>query len=262
MNVTLITGAASGLGWALARGAYARGDHVVLVDMNADLLFQREQELSGSARVASLTGDITDESFQSVIFTAIKERFGRLDTLINNAGITHRSLVQNTDPKVLIKVMAVDWQAPVQLACAALPFLEASRGTIINVGSMAGWMPVMGRAAYCSAKSALAQFFEVLRCEVAGKGIKILNVYPSFLDTPIEKNALGGDGAPASHQRSTVGKTRSAEWMAAKILLAQKKGKRWIFPDPLSLFGSILWRVWPSRYLAIMSKRFAVELQQ
>ena len=262
MKVTLITGAASGLGWAMAQACFSRGDTLVLTDMNEVLLRQREEQLAAPTRVRVVAGDITDEEVQQSFLNEAMARFGRIDTLINNAGITHRSLVQKTDPQVLLKVMKVDWQAPVQLACRALPALEVSAGTIINIGSMAGWMPVLGRAAYCSAKSALAQFFEVLRCEVEDEGIHILNVYPSFLDTPIEKNALGGDGKPAQHQRSTTGTMRSAEWMAEKILLAAAQGKPWLFPDRLSWFGSVLWRLWPSRYLKLMRRRFAVELNQ
>ncbi len=262
MKVILITGAASGLGWELVQQFYQRGDLLVLVDMNEPLLLQRSDELDDPARLLMLAGDITQAAFQQRLLAQVQLRFGRLDVLVNNAGITHRSLVENTDAAVFRKVMAVDWQAPVELTCAALPLLKTSRGCIINVGSMAGWMPVLGRAGYCSAKAALAQFFEVLRGEVAQYGIHILNVYPSFLDTPIEQNALGGDGQKARHARSTTGTLRSASWMAEKILCAADAHKPWLFPDRLSWFGSVLWRLWPSRYLALMHKRFAVELQQ
>lgn len=262
MKIVLITGAASGLGWALAQAFFARGDAVVLTDVNAALLTEREGALGDPARVAALAGDITDTAFRLALVEHVRERFGRLDTLVNNAGITHRSLVTATDPAVFDKVMAVDWQAPVHLTCAALPLLMEARGCIVNVGSMAGWMPVLGRAAYCAAKGALTQFFEVLRCEVQDRGVHVLNVYPSFLDTPIEHNALGGDGRPARHRRSMVGQMRSAGWMAGLIVDAEARRRPWLFPDRLSWFGSVLWRLWPSRYLAIMRRRFAVELAQ
>ena len=191
-----------------------------------------------------------------------ERRFGRIDILINNAGITHRSPAAKTDPAVLKKVMAVDWQGPVDLTLLVLPMLKQTRGIIINIGSMAGWMPVPGRAAYCAAKSALAQFFEVLRLEVEADGIQVMNVYPSFLDTPIEKNALGTDGQPAGHARSTAGNIRSAAWMACRIHAAALLRKRWLFPDRLSAFASILWRVWPSLYIQLIRKRFSQELQR
>ncbi len=263
MNVVLITGAASGLGWALAQACQRRGDALLLVDRDEALLRQRERTLRGRANtpLATLAGDLCEVAFQRRLFDELQCGYGRLDLLLNNAGITHRSRVADTDPAVFERVMAVDWQVPVRLAVLALPLLRASRGCIVNIGSMAGWMPLPGRAAYCAAKAALGQFFEVLRCELADDGIRILNVYPSFLDTPIERNALGADGAAARHARSTTGEVRSPEWMAARILQAEARGRPWLFPDRLSWFGSVLWRLWPAQYLRSMRRRFASELR-
>ena len=263
MSVTLITGAASGLGWALSQGCHERGHALILVDRNRELLDRRVAELKAASgpSVIGLSGDITETGFQQEIFARVERSTGRLDLLINNAGITHRSRVQDTAPEVFEQVMAVDWQAPVRLACLALPHLRQSRGSIINIGSMASWMPVPGRAAYCSAKAALAQFFEVLRCEVEADGIHILNIYPSFLDTPIERNALDADGRPATHARSTTGRTRSATWMAEQILRAHEQGRPWLFGDGLSRFGSYLWRLWPSQYLRSVRRRFAEDIR-
>ncbi len=262
LAVTVITGAASGLGWELAQRFFKRGDALVLVDLNAELLAQRVAELDAPGRILHCAGDITDGAFPTQLRDRISERFGRVDTLVNNAGITHRSAVRETDLAVFARVMAVDWQAPVALTVALLPMLEQSRGQIVNIGSMAGWMPVPGRAAYCAAKSALAQFFEVLRLESEDRGIHILNVYPSFLDTPIEQNALGGRGQRAGHARSTVGTIRGADWMAARVLVALEARKPWLFPDRLSWLGSLLWRIWPRQYLATVRRRFASELRR
>lgn len=263
-KVVLITGAASGLGWALVQAYLASGHRVVLADQDEKLLRQREAELSvrfeGRSAVLISVCDVTDRLQLVTLILAVERHFGQLDVLINNAGITHRSAAGKTDIKVLKKVMAVDWQGPVDLTLLALPLLERSRGKIICIGSMAGWMPVPGRAAYCSAKSALAQFFEVLRLEVAAQGITVLMVYPSFLETPIERNALGHDGEPAAHARSTVGNIRSAQWMAKKIIDAAKQNKPWLFPDRLASFGSILWRIWPALYMRLIKRRFASEL--
>ena len=187
--------------------------------------------------------------------------YGRLDLLVNNAGITHRSPAASTHPGVFRKVMAVDWQGPVELTLTALPLLRASRGQIICIGSMAGWMPVPGRAAYCAAKSALTQFFEVLRLELEADGIHILMAYPSFLDTPIEQHALGKDGKTARHPRSMIGDMKSADWMAVLIDQGLQQRKRWLLPEPVSRVGSLLWRIAPSLYLRQVRKRFAGELR-
>ena len=131
----------------------------------------------------------------------------------------------------------------------------------VAIGSMAGWMPVLGRDGYCAAKSALSQFFEVLRGEIVRDGIHLLMVYPSFLDTPIEQHALGGDGQPARHGRSTVGRIRSADWMAQIIIQALARRQERLFPDRGSWLASLLWRIAPALYYRQMSRRFAAEME-
>ncbi|HEY1029973.1 MAG TPA: SDR family NAD(P)-dependent oxidoreductase [Pseudomonas sp.] len=259
MRVTLITGAASGLGWQLARACHARGDALLLTDIDASNLALRVEEL-GAERVQGLAGDITEPALHRRLVDTCKARFGRLDVLINNAGITHRSPTLRTDPVVFRKVMAVDYHAPLELTLTALPLLRESRGQVVAIGSMAGWMPLLGRAGYCAAKSALGQAFEVLRAEIAGHGIGLLMVYPSFLDTPIDRNALGGDGRPADHARSTIGRIRGADWMAGLILDAMHKRRERLFPDRGSWLASLLWRLAPALYYRKMSQRFAGEM--
>ncbi len=231
-----------------------------MADINAELLAERAAQLNAPERVLAVVTDITCADDIQLLISATQQQFGKLDRLVNNAGITHRSPAHKTDTAVFRKVMAVDWQGPVELTMAALPLLRASRGEIICIGSMAGWMPVPGRAAYCAAKAALTQFFEVLRLELEGDGIHVLMVYPSFLDTPIEHNALGEDGKPASHARSMVGTMRSPEWMVGLIDKALKSRQRWLLPEPVSKFGSLLWRLAPALYVRQIRKRFAGEL--
>jgi NAD(P)-dependent dehydrogenase (short-subunit alcohol dehydrogenase family) len=255
----LITGAASGLGWELAKACHARGHSLLLTDIDAAGLAARVAELD-SDRVEALSGDITDPALHRQLVDACRAVFGRLDLLVNNAGITHRSPTLLTRPEVLHKVMAVDYHAPLELTLAAADLLRESHGRVACIGSMAGWMPVLGRAGYCAAKAALAQSFEVLRAELAQDGVGLLMVYPSFLDTPIDRNALGADGQPAGHARSTLGSVRSAAWMAGEILGALESGRERLFPDRGSWLASLLWRVAPGLYYRQMSRRFAGEL--
>lgn len=260
MKVSLITGAASGLGWEVAQACHARGDALLLTDIDSKGLDQRLGQL-GCERVTTVAGDITDPALHQQLLDTCRTRFGRLDCLYNNAGITHRSPTVHTLPSVLRKVMAVDYHAPLELTLTLLPLLRESRGQVICIGSMAGWMPVLGRAGYCAAKSALTQAFEVLRAEIARDGIGLLMVYPSFLDTPIDRNALGTDGRPAAHARSTIGKVRGADWMAGQILTAQDSGRQRLFPDRGSWAASLLWRLFPGLYYRQMSHRFAGEME-
>lgn len=264
MKTVLITGAASGLGWSLSQQAFALGYRVIMVDMNACLLASRADALAKKdpARVTFRDLDVTDSNAVQALVCWVHDNEASLDLLINNAGITHRSLAEKTQMAVFRKVMAVDWQAPVELTIGFLPLLKKSQGGIINIGSMAGWMPVLGRAGYCSAKSALGQFFEVLRGEVARDGVHILMAYPSFLDTPIETNALGHDGRPASHKRSMVGDMRTPEWMAELVFSSYAKKKKRLFPDRFTWLASLLWRLLPDLYQRMMQRKFASELNQ
>ena len=118
----------------------------------------------------------------------------------------------------------------------------------------------MARSGYCAAKSALHQYFETLRAETAHLPINILMVYPSFLATDIEKNALAGNGQKATHARSTIGNIQSAEWMAEQILLACRKRKSRLFPSKSILLASLLYRVCPALYLRMMRRKFKSEL--
>lgn len=260
MTVTLITGAASGLGWAMAQHWYRAGHCLVLADINSEALQQRRRALGDDTRVHTVTVDVTQRQDLERLISETSDAFGRLDLLVNNAGITHRSPAASTDPSVFRKVMAVDWQGPVELTQLALPLLIQSRGAIVTIGSMAGWMPVPGRAGYCAAKGALTQFFEVLRLELESKGIHLLMVYPSFLDTPIEQNALGADGNRATHARSTIGGMGSADDMARMIDGALTRRKRWLLPEPVSRFGSLLWRIAPALYLRAVRRKFANDI--
>ncbi|WP_288364274.1 SDR family NAD(P)-dependent oxidoreductase, partial [uncultured Spongiibacter sp.] len=212
-------------------------------------------------RVHTVVADLADAAAIDAVAQAITAS-GRLDILVNNAGITHRSLAGHTDPAVFRKVMAIDWQAPVSLSMALLPLLRRSRGSIINIGSMAGWMPVLGRAAYCSAKSALSQFFEVLRGEEQDNGVHVLMVYPAFVNTNIEQNALGADGNAARHARSTLGGIGEPEPLAAAILQAAERRKPHLFPHRGIWLASLLWRVAPTTFHRLMRRKFAVELEQ
>ena len=265
-KVVLITGAASGLGWALTQRYAGMGYKVVMMDIQAQLLQDKKDRLMANGlnadNLLTVVADITQPDAITALVAQLQTKFKRLDVLINNAGITHRSLVEKTQPDVFRKVMAVDYQGPVELALAVLPLLKASKGTIINISSMAGWMPVLGRAGYCAAKSALHQFFEVMRCEVKQYQVKILMVYPSFLNTPIEANALGHDGKQATHARSIVGDLGSAETVADLIVIAHKKGRQRLFPNTFTWLASVLYKLLPNLFLNSMSKKFASELQE
>lgn len=265
--VTLITGAASGLGWELAQRYADLGHRLVLVDLDGDALSDRLEQLrraNGAAEHISLVRDITENGAADDIAARVREQFGQLNLLVNNAGITHRSLAECTRFSVYRRVMAVDYFAPLELTLALRPLLNAAPAHpdngVLVIDSMAGWMPVLGRSGYCAAKAALHQFFETARAEGLIKADQLTLVYPSFLDTPIERNALGHDGQKARHRRTSVGRIRTAGWMAERIIDSHRRRQQRCFPDRFTAAAALLYRLWPSLYLRLMRARLATEL--
>lgn len=254
--IAVITGAASGLGLDLTK-LLADQYGLILVDRDEQGL----QAISAQFPNALLcVCDLADSAQRQALIAKIKAHTREVKLLINNAGITHRSLVDSTTESVFEKVMAIDYMAPVSLATGLLPQLMQGRGKVVNVGSMAGWMPVLGRAGYCAAKSALHQFFETFRAEMADQPVSVLMVYPSFLDTPIENNALDGAGGKASHKRTMAGKMRSSQWMAQRIVDAINSGTERLFGDGFTRFSSLLYAHWPSLYLKLMRRKLSAEM--
>jgi short-subunit dehydrogenase len=256
LPVAVITGAASGLGLDLAKQLYS-SHQLVLVDIDRERLQEQTNELPSALHFCC---DLADYSEVEKLLQRLNVQLSGVDLLINNAGITHRSLAKHTNHAVVRKVMAIDYLAPVQLTQGLLPLLCQRQGKIVNIGSMAGWMPVLARAGYCAAKSALHQYFETLRAELHNESVTILMVYPSFLDTPIEKNALDGKGHKAAHKRSMVGKMRSSEWMAGLIVDAIRQDKQRLFPDIFTYLSSLVYRLFPRLYLRLMRNKFSSEL--
>ncbi|WP_414829609.1 SDR family NAD(P)-dependent oxidoreductase [Alteromonas sp. H39] len=253
--VAVITGAASGLGRDLAH-ALASRYHLILVDIQKEAL---DEVANALTQADTQVCDLSDTSDISRLIAAVTARCASIDLLINNAGVTHRSLATSTQLHVIHNLMSVDYLAPVQLTQGLLAHMNAE-STVVNIGSMAGWMPVLGRAGYCAAKSALHQYFETLRAELGNSGPHILMVYPGFLDTPIENNALDGAGNKARHKRTMAGRMRSSQWMAAKIVTGIEKKQRRLFPDRFTAAASLLYRVFPSLYLHLMRKKLHREL--
>ncbi|WP_193165367.1 SDR family NAD(P)-dependent oxidoreductase [Microbulbifer hainanensis] len=262
-KVFVVTGAAGGLGWATVEALAARHRaRFALVDMNREALEARAAELQARDIPADIyVADLSSEAATAELVSELRGAYERVDLLINNAGITHRSLSTQTSNAVIRRVMAVDYHAPVELAQGLMAELRAASGCVVNISSMAGWMPVLGRAGYCAAKSALHQYFETFREEVRDEGVRVLMVYPSFVATNIDRNALSGDGGRAQHKQSTIGQVRSAEWMAEQIVAALQQGRERLFPRDKTLLGAYLYKLAPRLFLKQMVKNFRVELE-
>ncbi len=133
------------------------------------------------AQALALNCDVTDAASCADAIRSAVERFGGVDVLVNNAGITHRSAFATTDPAVLRRVMEVNFFGAMNLTHHALPHLLRSRGAIVAISSVAGFAPLIARTGYAASKHALHGFFESLRSEVRSQGVDVTLVCPSFI---------------------------------------------------------------------------------
>jgi short-subunit dehydrogenase len=188
-RVALVTGASSGIGRAVARDFAKRGVRVAVVARSADKLADLVTEL-GPDRAASFPCDVTDRAAVQALPARVKQKWGRLDIVVNNAGANHRGAFLDRTPDELVAILETNLIAPVLLTRAALPLME-SGGVVVNVASLAGKVPVPHEAAYSASKSGIRAFGRALDTEFAlhGPKIRVASVCPG----PVDTGFLGDD---------------------------------------------------------------------
>jgi UDP-glucose 4-epimerase len=256
----VVTGAAGGIGRAVAARFAAAGDRVALLDVDAPALERTARELrAAGADVTSHPCDVRDEAACRAAMRDVVEARGGIDVLVNNAGIAHRSLLAETDPAVVRRVMEVNFFGAVHCTTAALPSVVARRGTIVALSSVAGFAPLVGRTGYAASKHALHGFFDSLRAELAGSGTAVLLVCPSFVDTGIDAHALSGSGAPAGAVKVTVGRPASAGEVADAVFDAVARRQELLVLSPVGKASYWVSRLAPGVYARIMRARVGKE---
>ncbi len=213
-SVALVTGAASGIGSALAIALARRGCHLVLVDRDAGGLsaIAVQAEALG-ATTACHTVDLTDAAAIAALPAAVAERFGRLDLLVNNAGVALGGRFDETHLDDFDWVLDVNLRAVVRMCHAFLPMLTARpKAQIVNISSLFGLIAPPGQTAYCTSKFGVRGFTESLRHEYAGTGLGVSVVHPGGVATSIARNArnprLSDDPDLAETQRLAAEKGR------------------------------------------------------
>ncbi|WP_417538611.1 SDR family oxidoreductase [Marinobacter sp.] len=194
-----ITGASSGIGEALAARFAQEGANLVLSARRESELARvaercRNKGLSAD-QVLVLPLDVTDWDALPGAVQTVLDQFGQIDLLINNAGVSQRSLCVDTDMSVYRQLLDVDVLGQIALTKAVLPHMLArGAGHIAVTASVAGKVGAPLRTGYCAAKHAVMGFFDSLRTEVEGQGIHISTIVPGFIRTDIARSALDGDG--------------------------------------------------------------------
>ncbi|UTW56478.1 SDR family oxidoreductase [Kordiimonas sp. SCSIO 12610] len=195
-----ITGASSGIGEALAYEFANEGAKLILSARRMDELERVKEGCvkagSRDADILTLALDVTDETAMAEKVKAAHAHTGRIHMLINNAGISQRSLCVDTDMETYRKLFDVDVFGQIALTKMVLPImLDQKEGHIAITSSVAGKIGVPYRTGYCAAKHAVMGFYDALRAEMANSGIRVTTITPGFIRTNISKYALKGDGS-------------------------------------------------------------------
>ncbi len=189
-----VTGASSGIGKALCESLANRGAYLILSSRKIDVLQQVKSSLSNSEKHHILPLDLSNSEKFNTIANNAWSLFGKVDYLINNGGISQRSLCLETEESVDRRVMEVDYFGTIKLTkLIAKKMVAIKSGTIVSISSVAGKVGSPYRSAYSGAKHALIGFMDCLRAEITQFGVRILVVCPGWVQTNISRNALTGD---------------------------------------------------------------------
>ena len=226
-KVILITGGTSGIGLALARCLGKAGGRIAFTSRDAGRCEETEKMLQKEGiEVLGIEADAASETDQFKAVAQTINRYGRLDILINNAGISMRALFGELDLEVFRKVMDINFFGTVYATRAALPWIIRSRGSIVGISSVAGFKGLPGRTAYSASKFAMEGFLESLEGELLKKSVHVLVACPGFTASRIRENALTSDGSSQKESPREEEKMMQPEEVADKIMKAISKRER------------------------------------
>lgn len=227
-KVVVITGASSGIGEELALQLADQGAWLTLAARNAENLQEvAEKCIQRGGRAVAIPTDVSDQSQCKKLIDSAIETYGRIDTLINNAGIApDASFSEYQDLAVFEKVVQINFTGSVFCTFYALPYLKKTRGRLVGVSSMAGKCPTPRASGYPSSKAAVSSFYNSLRQEMAGSGVTVTGIYPGFINTGISSRAITASGAKRGTQMSQEANGMPVETCVQLIIKAIEKRKR------------------------------------
>ena len=219
-KIVWITGASSGIGAALAKAFAAEGAHIILSGRRTEALEKVAAGLHTDSLI--LPFETTDYNGLPAKVEEAREWKGKIDILINNAGISQRSLARDTHPDVHSKIINVDLLAPIWLTQLLLPhMIEAGGGHIVGISSVAGRVGVPLRTAYCAAKHGLIGYMDALRAETEKlHDIHVTNILPGSIRTDVSRNALTKEGERRGKSDAQIDNGMEPDECARQILEA------------------------------------------
>ncbi len=223
-KVIIITGASSGIGKALAMEFSKQEAKVVIAARRIEIMEKIKESLKNE-QMHIVKTDVSKEADCKNLIESSVNRFGKIDVLINNAGISMRALFVNVELHVLKKVMDTNFWGAVYCTKYALPHLLKSKGSVVGISSIAGYTGLPARSGYSASKFAMQGFLEVLRTENLKTGLHVLIACPGFTSSNIRNTALKEDGSKQKESPRDESRMMGAESVAKKIVRATQKRK-------------------------------------
>ena len=256
-KVIWITGASSGIGAALVKAAAAKGARVILSSRReAELIKVKNEAGLSDEKAMVLPLDLANHDQMDEKVNKAVAKFGRIDILINNGGISQRSKIIDTDFSVYRKLMEIDYLGTVALSVAVLPiFIQQKSGHFAVVTSLMGKFSSPLRSGYCGAKHALHGFFDALRLEHEDDGVAVTMICPGFIHTDISRNALTADGSKQETMDKATGNGLSPEECARQMLRAIEKNKMEVGIGGTETFALYVKRFFPRLLHRIVKNR-------
>lgn len=255
-NVVILTGASTGIGEAMAHQLAEHGAWLVLAARNAAKLeaVAAECRLRGG-RVLVVPTDVTDDEQCRELVAATVAEYGRIDMLINNAGLSMWMKLEDVeDLSTLEYLMRVNYFGSLYCTYYALPYLKQTRGRIVAIASVAARTGIPTRTGYAASKHAMVGFFESLRIEVEDDGISVTISFPDFVASGMHTRSLGADGKPLGHNPLQVDKIMTSAECARLTLAGAAARKRQVIMSNRSRFGQWLKLIAPGRVDRIAKK--------
>ncbi|MEO9485695.1 MAG: SDR family oxidoreductase [Ekhidna sp.] len=245
-KVAIITGGSSGIGKSLVLKYANEGYAVVFTGRNENRMAQVVSEL-GERPHLSLELNAGDKDDNKKMVDETIKKFGRIDVLVCNAGISMRALFEEVELDVFKQLMDINFYGAIYATKFALPHLLESKGTIIAISSINGWRSTPARTAYSSSKFAMQGFFEALRTEVMTRDVNVLVVCPGFTSSNIRNAALNADGQAQGESPRDEKKMMTPDEVAQRTYTAAKKKKRDLILTFEGKMAVMLNKIIPSR---------------
>lgn len=245
-KVAIVTGAGSGIGKSLAEKFAYRGAKVVLAARSLDRLETVAEQLRKTgAEALVFPCDVSIEEDCKALIHQTMERYGRIDFMVNNAGVSMRELFSDTSPDVLKRLMDINFWGMVYCTKYALPYLLKVKGSVTGVSSIAGFKGLPARSGYSASKFAMHGFLESLRIENLKTGLHVLVACPGFTASNIRNVALKGDGKIQGESPRDEQNMMQPEEVAVEILDAIAKRKNTLVLTTQGKFTVLLNKFFP-----------------